>query len=84
MNYAKYENNPKIKSVINKMAAKFGGGMPGAGRSSSASAGAFSSAGPGGFPAGSAAFSTSGPQGNSSFAGAFPSGSAPAASDDLD
>ena len=26
-NYAKYENNPKIKSVINKMAAQFGGGM---------------------------------------------------------
>ena len=26
-NYAKYENNPKIKSVINKMASKFGAGM---------------------------------------------------------
>jgi len=31
MNYAKYENNPKIKSVINKLAGKFGGmgGVPG-------------------------------------------------------
>jgi hypothetical protein len=26
-NYANYENSPKIKSVINKMAAQFGGGM---------------------------------------------------------
>lgn len=43
MNYAKYENNPKIKSVINKMAAKFGGGMGMGGMG-----GGF----PGGFPGG--------------------------------
>jgi len=42
-NYAKYENNPKIKSVINKMAAKFGGGMPGM---------PGGMGGPGGFPPG--------------------------------
>ena len=41
-NYAKYENNPKIKSVINKMAAQFGGGMGMRGMG-----GGF----PGGFPA---------------------------------
>ena len=41
-NYAKYKNSPKIKSVINKIAAQFGGGMGMGGMG-----GGF----PGGFPA---------------------------------
>lgn len=47
-NYSKYENNPKIKSVINKMASKFGGGMGGMG----GMGGGF----PGGFPGGFGGF----------------------------
>lgn len=45
LNYAKYENNPKIKAVINKMAARFGGGMGGMGGGMGGMGGGF----PGGF-----------------------------------
>lgn len=53
-NIIKYQNNPKVSAIITKLAAKFGGGMPGG----------FGGGFPGGFPpsrgAGSAPTATSG------------------------
>ena len=51
-NYAKYENNPKIKSVINKMASRFGAGMGMGGMGGGGGGGGFPGGCPGGFPGG--------------------------------
>ena len=68
MNYSKYENNPKIKSIINKLATKFGGGM-GAGAGAGPGAGF---PGMGGFPGGAGGFPGGFPDGFPGFGGPKP------------
>ena len=79
MNYAKYMKNPKIASVMKKMATKFGGMGGGAG-----GAGAGFPGGMGGFPGGMGGF----PGGMGGFPGAGPFGGPPKSgagdNDDLD
>jgi len=63
-NISKYQNNPKVQQVINKMAKKFGGGAPGgAGGMPGGMPGGFPPGSPGGFP----------PGGAGGFPGGFPS-----------